>query len=52
MNAPKYRRIATRLALNYAIYLTLSKEFNDLDPAEQTKVRNEVYKIVKNQEIK
>jgi hypothetical protein len=31
MNAPKYRRIAAKLALKHGIHLTRSKEFNDLD---------------------
>jgi uncharacterized protein YkvS len=51
MNAPKYRRIAAKLALKYGIHLTRSKEFNDLDAGAQTKVRHEVFKIVKNKEI-
>lgn len=47
----KYTRMAAELGLKYGIRLSRSKEFNALEPYEQTKVRNYAFKILQNATI-
>jgi len=43
--------MAAELALKYGIHLSRSNEFNDLEPYEQSTVRNHAFKILGNATI-